>query len=57
LGARRLTAATKFFLFGAANTELLHIFVMSYFGFGEFAVLLYNHGYRQSSEAQAKYNN
>jgi hypothetical protein len=47
----------EFFLFGTANTEPLHIFVTSYFGFGEFAVFLNNNGDRQSRKAQAKYNN
>jgi hypothetical protein len=51
-----LTAATKFFLFDATNAELLYVFVVPYFSFGEFAVFLYNYGYRQPCEAQAKYN-
>jgi hypothetical protein len=46
----------EFFLFGATNTEPSHIFVVSYFGFREFAVLLYDHGYSQPRKTQAKYN-
>jgi hypothetical protein len=45
-----------FFLFGTMNAEPAHIFVASYFGFGKFAVFLYDNGYRQSRDTQAKYN-
>jgi hypothetical protein len=51
-----LAVATKFFLFGAADAEFLHVFVAPYFGFGEFAVFLYDHGYRKPRETQAEYD-
>jgi hypothetical protein len=51
-----LTVVTKFFLFGAANTEPLHVFVAPYFGFRKFAVFLYDYSYRQPRKAQAQYN-
>jgi hypothetical protein len=46
----------KFFLFGTTNAEPAHIFVAPYFGFGKFTVFLYDNGYRQSCDTQAKYN-
>jgi hypothetical protein len=57
--ARHVTIAARavgFFLLGAANAEPLHIFVASYFGFGEFAVFLYDDAYRHAHDTQVKYN-
>jgi hypothetical protein len=48
--------ATNFLLFGATDAEFLHVFVMFYFGFGELAVFLYEHGYRKPRETQAEYD-